>query len=108
LPNGSRISSAMELALMGVAAIIALVALVAIGLRRARCQRAPLAADSPEEDRDGLRRDEWSGEHGELRAESDPLGSANAEARVAPDRLLDPPEWPDDFSVRRAQRARVG
>jgi hypothetical protein len=100
----------MLLALIGAAAIIALIAFVVVAIRRARTKRTSAVADP----HDGLY-SELHGqivardlrEHGEIEAESDTL-DGTAEAGVVRERLLEPPEWPDALSTRRAERAGVG
>jgi len=118
----------MQIALIAAVAIIALLALVALALRRARV-KPPLPRTDPyekpdselseivarrlgkptdTEDRNGLRSGEGLGGHGEVEAESEPSGAPEAGAGIAPDRLLEPPEWPNDFSTRLAERTRIG
>jgi hypothetical protein len=101
----------MQLALIGPVAIIVLVALAAMALRRVRDKQPPSIADSYDElcpelsqivarrldeptYTNGLRSGEELDEHGEVGAESDPVGATNAGANIALDRLLEPPEWP--------------
>jgi hypothetical protein len=95
----------MQLALMGAAAI-AVIAVVIVAIRRARLKRTSAVAVYYSEPHGpivarNLRED------GEVGADSDPL-DARAEAGIAQDRLLEPPEWPDALSARRAERAGVG
>ena len=100
---------AMQLALLGAVGIIALIAFAVVAIRRARTKRTSAVADPYDElysELHGQIVARSLREHGEI-GESDPL-DATAEPEVVPDRLLEPPEWPDALSKRRAERAGVG
>ena len=92
----------MVLAVIGAVAI-AVIALVMMAFRRARSKPPPAIADSYDE----LDREPGAqivarrlGEGAEDGAEPDGPDATT-------DRLLEPPEWPEDFSVRPTKRSGV-
>jgi hypothetical protein len=98
----------MLFALIGAVAIIALVAFVVVVIRRARTKRTSAVADTYDEpyyEPHGQIVARSLGERAEVGGEPDPPAAG---AEVLTDRLLEPPEWPDALSTRRAERAGVG
>jgi len=117
----------MQLALIGAAAVIVLVASAAIALQRIR-HKPPLSIIDPynepysapaqivarrldgstlRADLNRLRLGEGIDEHLEVAPESDPFDPTEVGALLALDRLLEPPEWPEDLSTRHAQRSGI-
>ena len=99
----------MQPVLIGAVAI-ALIGFVVVAIRRARAKRTSAVADSYDEldsELGGQIVVQSLRERAEVEAECDPL-DASAEAGPVADRLLEPPEWPDALSTRRAERAGVG